>query len=105
MHRLDDSEAALENSEGNSGAEPLLCRAADEIPAGGEILDDAAERLVDRHVAAAGAAGEGAGEHFPDLAEEMILADRALGEGGEQLRTLAQHALLVVGEEAGALDE
>src|SRR3954454_10096052 len=92
-------------SEVDARPEPLLPCAADQVPAGSEILDDAAERFVERDLGRARPAGERSREHLADLAEQMVLADRASGDRDHQLGALAENSLLMVGEEAGAADQ
>ena len=83
----------------------LRCQLPDNMPRRGQILDDAAERFVDRHVGIAGAAGQRPGHDLADLAEQVILADRAGGERVQIFGALGADAFLVIGEEAGAGDQ
>src|SRR4051794_5830734 len=92
-------------SKGHPRPEPLLARTSDQVTARSKVLDDAAERFVERDVGLGGASGQGSREHFADLAEQMILADHAFGNRHHQLGALAEDSFAMVGEEAGAADE
>src|SRR4051812_42988575 len=72
-----------------------------DMPGRSQVLDDAAERFVDGDVRIAGAAGEGAGEHLADLAEQMLRADGVRRERVQIFGALGADAFLMVGEEAG----
>ena len=88
---------------------PSACRPGfqpgKDVTGGGEVLDDAAERLVDRDVGGIAAARQRAGHDLADLAEDMVVADQAGRLRAEEFGALGEHALAMVGEEAGADDQ
>src|SRR5436305_484089 len=76
-----------------------------QIGCGREVLDDVAERLVDRDLLVIFARSKPAGEHLSDLSDHMAVVDRAGVAGDGQFRRLREHARPVISDVAGFLDQ
>ena len=70
-----------------------------------EVLDDTAERFVDRDVVRGAAAFQGSGHDLADLAQEVIVSDKASRFGTEEFLALSEDALAMIGEESRPGDD
>jgi hypothetical protein len=63
-----------------------------------QVLNDVAERLIQRHVLGRGATRVRAAKHLADLGQQVILGDEPVADGRLQFGALRQDRNAVVGE-------
>src|SRR6267143_2009174 len=83
---------------------PALESSSIDVVSRGEILDREPERLEQGDLLLRAPAGNAPQEHAPDLADDVILADRSLGSGDEEVPGLVERGLEPIHIEPRALD-
>src|SRR5579885_3190117 len=79
-------------------------RRAVDVLGGGQVLDRDPQRLEDRDVLGRDPPRDPQEEKVPQVAQEVVLPERPLLQGDEEVARLLHHRLLEVAEEAGAGD-
>src|SRR5262245_49714675 len=86
-------------AERHDGAGARGDRAIEEVAGGREILDGDAERLEQRDLVGRAPAGDPAEEDVPELARDVVVADRALALRDQEVAGLGERRLAAIDDQ------